>query len=100
MERAEKRAWDGRAHDLHFERPIASRLETVTGIVVGGEDGHFVAELLEGEGGVDDELFCSTDAKVGVDEADTELLARGMDRVGYRCGLTIERHLGGRCRRG
>lgn len=72
-------------HDLNFEGAIACRFETVTRIVVRSQDDDFVTELLEGEGGVDDEFFSSSDTEVRMNESDAQFLARRMDRVGH-CG--------------
>lgn len=56
------------APDAHVERAIAGFVEAVLGIAVGGEDGDFVAEVLEADCCVDDEAFSAADAEVGVEE--------------------------------
>lgn len=44
------------------------------GVAVGGEDGDLVAEVLQADGGVDDETLSAANAQVRVEEDDAPAL--------------------------
>lgn len=53
---------------------VASFVEAMGPVAVRGEDGDGVAQVLEADGGVDDEAFGAADAEVRVKEDDVLLL--------------------------
>ena len=56
------------------QRTISGLVEAVRRVAVRCENGHFVAEVLETDGGVDDEPLGAPDAQIGVEE-DNAVLA-------------------------
>lgn len=56
-------------------------------VPVGGVDDDFVAEILQPDGGVDDEALGATNAEVGMEEDDS---LWGIRRFGH-CGLKKQR---------
>jgi hypothetical protein len=42
----------------------------MSGIAMGSKDGDFMALLLQGYGGIDDQSFCASDAEVGMKDND------------------------------
>ena len=52
---------------MHLNIKLLGFFEAPGGVEVGGEDVHIVVFVLEGKGDVDDQLLCTTDAEVWMD---------------------------------
>ena len=71
------------------EHTIAGFVEAVRRVAVGGEDRDAVAELLEADGGVEDEALGAADAEVWVEEYDALALGHYGGCVWGRIGRTV-----------